>query len=134
MLIPYSYFLSDVGIPILAGLVVVGALTGLCFSGSSRASTRLISLAAVPSLVGLAYAIVLWSVGYEPGSVLTHFLGGFLMSLPAVAAGAACASAVRLFTRSRYWGVGASIAGAILIGPLVVDVGIEVACSFGDCI
>ena len=134
MPIPYSYFLSEVGIPVLGGLIAVGALTGLCFSGSSRTSTRLISLAAVPSLVGLVYAIVLWSVGYTPGSVLTHFIGGFLMSLPAVAAGAACASAVGLLTRSRYWGVGASIAGAILIGPVVVAVGIVVACSFGDCI
>ena len=134
MPIPYSYFLSEVGIPVLAGLVVVGALTGLCFSGAPRVYTRLICLAAVPSLVGLSYAVVLWSVGYTPGSLLTHFLGGFLMSLPAVAVGAACASAVGLLTRSRYWGVGASIAGAILIGPMVVTVGIVVACHFGDCI
>ena len=130
----YSYFLSDVGLPVLAGLVVVGALAGLCVGGLPRVSTRLIGLAAVPCLTGVVYAIVLRSVSYPAGSVLTHFVGGFLMSLPAVCAGAGCASVVGLLTRSRYWGVGASIVGAVVSGPVAVNVGIVVACSFGDCI
>ena len=129
----YLYFFSDVGVPLLAALLVVGALTGFAITRSSPVSRRLLHVAAIPWFAGVAY--VIWLVGYPAGSVLTRFAVGFLMTLPAIAVAAACALLAAYFTRARYYAVALSIVGAFLSGPAVVRVGIASACSLlKDCI
>lgn len=129
----YLYFFSDVGLPVLAALLIVGALTGFVITGSSPASRRLLHVAAIPCLAGVAY--VIWLVGYPAGSVLTRFAVGFLMAFPAIAVAAACALLAAHFTQARYHAVALSIFGAFLSGPAVVRIGIASACNLlKDCI